>query len=321
MKFLITFLFCLAPLVSWAAGTYRNDTIEARQSLRSLGTATIGSSASLGSDAILDIASTTKGSVPCPKMSATQRNAISSPRAGLCVFNTDTNQLNNYNGSGWDAIAGTSTANTVRTPLTAQQTINAVTTATGTYAALVTDETIVGNSAGGDVTVTLPAAAGVAGKKYHVLTGSNSNKTIIDPSGSETVCGQTTVSVRGTNDAITIQSDGSKWVGLNDSCQVSRRLTVWPNCTGSPCTVAKEGVPWVSSVTRSATGTYTVNVNAGVFSSAPSCIVGNATSSVSGIALIEDSGITTTAFGVVYKTSTTGANTDGSFVAVCMGQR
>jgi hypothetical protein len=53
--------------------------------------------------AILDVTSTTKGFLP-PRMTTTQRNAITSVPAGLMVYNTTTNKLNFYNGSAWEAV-------------------------------------------------------------------------------------------------------------------------------------------------------------------------------------------------------------------------
>jgi hypothetical protein len=63
-----------------------------------------GSSVGIGetpvSSAILDVASTTQGFVE-PRMTAAQRNAITSPVAGLQVYDTSTNKLQVYNGSSW----------------------------------------------------------------------------------------------------------------------------------------------------------------------------------------------------------------------------
>ncbi len=60
---------------------------------------TIGGS-SIAASAMLDISSTTKG-VLLPRMTTTQVNAISSPAAGLMVYNTTLNKLCFYNGSSW----------------------------------------------------------------------------------------------------------------------------------------------------------------------------------------------------------------------------
>ncbi len=50
--------------------------------------------------AILDLTSTTLGFLP-PRMTTTQRNAISSVPAGLMIYNTTTERINFHNGSDW----------------------------------------------------------------------------------------------------------------------------------------------------------------------------------------------------------------------------
>lgn len=65
----------------------------------------VGAKGQPDSKAILDVVSTTKGFLP-PRMTEAQRNAISSPPAGLLIFNTDTATLNQYDGSAWGAVAG-----------------------------------------------------------------------------------------------------------------------------------------------------------------------------------------------------------------------
>ncbi|MCF8234644.1 MAG: hypothetical protein K9G67_06700 [Bacteroidales bacterium] len=52
------------------------------------------------SSAILEISSTNQGMLP-PRMSTNQMNSISSPTAGLLVFNTTVNMLFCYNGESW----------------------------------------------------------------------------------------------------------------------------------------------------------------------------------------------------------------------------
>jgi hypothetical protein len=51
--------------------------------------------------AIVDITSTTKGFLP-PRMTTTQRDAISSPAAGLVIYNTTTSKLQVYTTSWTD---------------------------------------------------------------------------------------------------------------------------------------------------------------------------------------------------------------------------
>jgi len=59
----------------------------------------VGASAANAS-AIFDITSTTKG-LGLPSMTTTQKNAVSSPRAGLMVYDSTLNQASYYNGSTW----------------------------------------------------------------------------------------------------------------------------------------------------------------------------------------------------------------------------
>jgi hypothetical protein len=70
------------------------NTFVVRSGSASLGATTANASA------ILDIVSTTKG-VLFPRMTTTQKNAISSPAAGLQVYDTTLNQMSYYNGSSW----------------------------------------------------------------------------------------------------------------------------------------------------------------------------------------------------------------------------
>jgi hypothetical protein len=53
--------------------------------------------------ALVDITSTTRGFLP-PRMTGAQRDAISTPAAGLIVYNTTSNKINFYNGSAWRAV-------------------------------------------------------------------------------------------------------------------------------------------------------------------------------------------------------------------------
>jgi len=83
--------------------------------------------------ALLDIASTTKGFLP-PRMTTTQRDAITTPAAGLTVYNTTTNALNVYNGTAWGAAAsGSVSADSLDfTDFAASMTLDASTSIAGT---------------------------------------------------------------------------------------------------------------------------------------------------------------------------------------------
>jgi len=64
------------------------------------GSVGVGANTSINASAILDVTSTTKG-VLFPRMTTTQKNAISSPAAGLQVYDTTLNQMSYYNGTTW----------------------------------------------------------------------------------------------------------------------------------------------------------------------------------------------------------------------------
>jgi hypothetical protein len=70
-------------------------------------TSIVVGAASAAASALLQADSTTKGFLE-PRMTTTQRDAISSPATGLQVYNTTTNALNVYNGTAWVAV-GTGT--------------------------------------------------------------------------------------------------------------------------------------------------------------------------------------------------------------------
>lgn len=68
--------------------------------------------------AILDIRSTSKGLL-VPRMTTTQRDAISTPVTSLLIFNTSTNQFNYWDGSAWIFLSAVKTGGAAATDGTA----------------------------------------------------------------------------------------------------------------------------------------------------------------------------------------------------------
>ena len=64
---------------------------------------TFGNNSTPDSSSCLEGKSTTKGFLP-PRLTTTQKNAISSPATGLIVYDTTLNKLCVYTGSAWETI-------------------------------------------------------------------------------------------------------------------------------------------------------------------------------------------------------------------------
>lgn len=102
---------------------------------------------SIATSAVLDIASTTKGML-IPRVTTTQRDAISSPAAGLLVYNTSTAAVNFYNGSSWAAVGGGGAGS-----LTVKE-VDGTPTASGVDTIVVSNGTLT-DDGGGQVTITI----------------------------------------------------------------------------------------------------------------------------------------------------------------------
>lgn len=74
----------------------------------SAGALAVGTSSAAAASSVLELSSTAKGFLP-PRMTTTQRDAISSPATGLMIFNSTNAQLEIYTGSAWAGLGGLST--------------------------------------------------------------------------------------------------------------------------------------------------------------------------------------------------------------------
>lgn len=89
------------------ANTAANSLVTAPERMRITSTGQLGiGTATPAASAILDVSSTSKGFLP-PRMTITQRNAITNPEVGLVIFCTDCDELQFYNGSLWKNLGGT----------------------------------------------------------------------------------------------------------------------------------------------------------------------------------------------------------------------
>ncbi len=91
------------------AGSVRSTGANTIQLMASSGVSVASSLTSPNSSAQLDISSTTKGFLP-PRMTTTERDAISTPATGLQVYDTDTATQQIYDGTSWrNTIQGDNT--------------------------------------------------------------------------------------------------------------------------------------------------------------------------------------------------------------------
>jgi hypothetical protein len=141
--------------------------------------------------ALGNFGSTTKGFL-IPRMTGTQRDAISSPATGLAIYNTTTNTNDYYNGSAW-VNNGISHVN--------------ITTSSATVANVVGNETIVFvNYTGGTATITFPSASANTDKKITIKDLTTNNVTIVGTWATDPV----TIGASSYG-SYTYASDGTTW--------------------------------------------------------------------------------------------------------------
>lgn len=146
-------------------------------------------------NAILDVTSTTKASMPFPRMTTAQKLAVSSPTAGMVVYDTDMKGISYYNGTAW-----TTTNN------------KNVATKTANYTALQSDDVILGDATSGAITITLPTAVGFSGKVFNIKkTDSSVNSVTIATTSSQTIDGALTAPLISQYQSFTLVSNGTNW--------------------------------------------------------------------------------------------------------------
>ena len=105
--------------------------------------------------------------------------------------------------------------------------------------------------------------------------------------------------------------------GQNFNGYVQHFANVDSDCTSSPCTITV-GSPGITSITRSATGTYSVNFLTGAFTAEPACTVGAHAvgAPAAGFCLF---GTPTNVSAPVYCYTASGSSQDDNFSVICMG--
>lgn len=84
---------------------------------------------------------------------------------------------------------------------------------TANYTALATDETINVDASSGNVTIAIPTAVGVQGKRYDIRKSDVSGNTVtLDPNGSQTINADLTKIITEQYTSLTIESDNANWM-------------------------------------------------------------------------------------------------------------
>jgi hypothetical protein len=225
--------------------------------------------------AILDITSTTMG-VLIPRMTATQRNAISAPANGLTLFNTTSNCFEFYVGGAWQPIScgcsAAPAAPAISGPTsglcatTYSYTCGAVPTATSYIWAVTGDATATASISGQgttSITVTYSGTSGTAITCYASNTCGSSSTTSLPISfasglPSSTISGYTVV--------------GAAQTGVVYTAPAGATTYAWSVSGGSAAIV---GGSTGSSITVSWSGTLGTSVSTNVNVTAINCLGSN----------------------------------------------
>jgi hypothetical protein len=97
--------------------------------------------------------------------------------------------------------------------------------------------------------------------------------------------------------------------------------TISQSCTSTPCTVFSQSGSWVSSVTRSATGSYVLNIVSGMFSAVPTCSAFSMRSADRSIGVDLTSGTPSSTQLTISSKDLAGTDADAIFGLHCQGPR
>lgn len=175
------------------------------------------------------------------------------------------------------------------------------------------------------ILATLPTAIGMRGKQI-TLSKINSgvNLLTVNTQGGQSIAGVAQTVLHAAGESIILYSDGSiwRWVSSNVRTEVAGFSGAGTNavCATTPCTLAQTG-NWVSTITRSAAGSYTVNIAANIFATPPTC-TGTAQNNISPILLYANNDAATVIrMDFIGAVTSTAANTDSKGRVICTGLR
>lgn len=164
----------------------------------------IGDAANVDASAVLELTATTRGFL-APRMTTTQRNAISSPATGLLIYNTTNATFERYNGSQWDRIGTTPYAS-----------LSANTTLDGTHSTVYVD------TSGGSKTITLPDATTCPGREYVIVKAHASNTLTIARTSAQTINGAAAdLSITNIREGYRLKSTGTAWEAVFLAASIS----------------------------------------------------------------------------------------------------
>ncbi len=127
----------------------------------------------------------------------------------------------------------------------------------------ITDDDYMVAVSGGTFTINLPTAVGVQGKLY-VIKNNGTGTITVDPNGSETIDGSTTVTLI-QNDSIQITSDGTNWTSLsyNFNTIIENYVTVGLSGSSTDFNSVKDAVDSITGATPNST--WEVRVYPGLY--------------------------------------------------------
>jgi len=194
---------------------------------------------------ILDLTSTSRGFL-APRMTTTQRDAITSPATGLLVYNTTTAQYNFYNGSSWAQIGSATKWSEIVDPTTNLSLAMGSYTSTFTYGATtgasnlftLTDTT---SNTGTGYLFNLVTATGSTLKPLRV-TAAGTDALSVDASARTTFGGGITISSFTSNGGL-LYTNGSgvlaqATAGTAAQCLLGGAIPGFSTCPGSVFTSA-----------------------------------------------------------------------------------